>query len=311
MSAPTNTVLADSQMGIWAEGLARRLSYLQTSLAEETVEAREARLGEEISRALQPISGNKRRAYLDALAERFPTWQMATVSFDSAGSAPTPQTPDELVTALCAVAPQLTPERRASIAERLAKVCVVKETGRVVDGVALTEIQKCLKLSPSENIDPQRLGRLFALLADMAAILDQLTWSVWRTIAPRSALRRDHMVPELRVLMKRSLAGESETSSTQVYQQIEKTRQLLSALLASLDAVGRGFAQSFQMHYSPEAIREVVRAEGKPGLFDNPDARAWQRYTERTAPLTVSSIETDIREHLVRLTEELARGENR
>lgn len=311
MSTVTSSIPSDTQAGLWAEAVAKRLSYLQASLAEETVEAREARLGEEISRALQPIAGNKRRGYLDALAERFPTWQMATVSFDAAGAAPSPQTPDELVTALCAVAPQLTPERRAAIADRLAKTGLVKETGRVIDGEALTEIQSRLKLNASDKIDPQRLGRLFALLADMASILDQLTWNVWRSIAPKSGLRRDHMVPELRVLMRRSLVGETESSSTQVYQQIEKTRQLLSALLASVDAVGRGFAHTYQTHYSPDAIREVVRAEGKPGLFGNPEARAWQRYTERTAQLTEGTIEADIREHLVRLTEELARGENR
>jgi hypothetical protein len=304
-------IRTDTQAGLWAEALARRLSYLQASLAEETVETREKRLAEEISRALQPVPGDKRRTHLDALAERFPTWQMATVSFDSAGAAPTPQTPDELVTALYGIAGQLTPERRASIAERLAKVGLVKETGRVVDGEALSEIQKRLKLAPDDTIDPQRLGRLFALLADMACTLDQLSWNVWKTIAPRSGLRRDHMVPELRVLLRRSLVGESEASSTQVFQQIEKTRQLVSAMLASQDAVGRSFSQSFQDHYSAEAIREVVRAEGKPGLFDNPEARAWQCYSERTAQLSAAVIETEIREHLVRLTEELAHGENR
>jgi hypothetical protein len=311
MSNSITTTPLDTQAGLWAEALARRLSFLQASMAEETAEAREKKLSEEISYALQPVPGNKRRSYLDALAERFPTWQMATVSFDPAGTGTTPQTPDEMMTALCAIAPQLTPERRAAMAERLAKAGLVRDTGRVVDGDALVEIQNRLKLTSGDKIDPQRLGRLFALLADMAAVLDQLTWNVWRTIAPKSTLRRDHMVPELRVLMRRSLVGESEASSTQVYQQIEKTRQLLSALLASLDAVGRGFAQSYQMHYSPDAIKEVVRAEGKPGFFDNPEARAWQRYSERTAQLTVATIEAEVREHLVRLTEELARGENR
>jgi|GEM_PF-1351015 len=302
---------SDAQAGLWAETLARRLSYLQASLAEETAETREKRLAEEISRALQAVAGNKRRSHLDALAERFPTWQMATVSFDSAGAAPTPQTPDELVTALYGVAGQLTPERRASIAERLAKVGLVKETGRVVDGEALSEIQKRLKLAPEDVIDPQRLGRLFALLADMACMLDQLGWNVWKAVAPRSVFRRDHMAPELRVLLRRSLVGETEASSTQVFQQIEKTRQLVSAMLASLDAAGRGFAQSYQTHYSPEAIKEAVRAEGKPGLFDNPDARAWQCYAERTGQLNAAVIEAEIREHLVRLTEEFAHGKNR
>jgi hypothetical protein len=311
MSTAKIPVRSDAQAGLWAEALARRLSYLQASLAEENAEMREARLAEEISRAMQSVTSDKRRAYLDALSERFPTWQMATVSFDSAGAAPTPQTPDELVTALYGIAGQLTPERRESIAERLAKVGLVKETGRVIDGEALGELQKRLKLTPDDTIDPQRLGRLFALLADMACTLDQLGWNVWKTIAPRSGLRRDHMVPELRVLMRRSLVGETETSSTQVFQQIEKTRQLVSAMVASLDAVGRGFAQSFQTHYSPEAIKETVRAEGKPGLFDNPDARAWQCYAERTGQLNAATIETEIREHLVRLTEEFAHGENR
>ena len=311
MTAVDKSIRPDAQAGLWAEELARRLTYLQASLAEETVETRETRLGEEIAKALQAVQGNKRREYLDALAERFPTWQMATVSFDSAGATPTPQTPDELVTALCAIAAQLTPERRSSISARLAKVGLVKETGRVIDGDALLEIQNRLKLAPGDNIDPQRLGRLFALLADMVSTLDQLGWNIWRTIAPRSGLRRDNMVPELRVLLRRSLIGESEASSTQVFLQIEKTRQLVSAMIASLDAVGRGFAQEFQLHYSPEAIRETVRAEGKPGLFDNPEARAWQRYTERTGQLSAAAIETEIREHLIRLTEEIARGENR
>ena len=300
-----------AQVGLWAEALARRLSYLQATLAEETAETRERRLANEISLALQGVPGNAWRSHLDALAERFPTWLMATVSFDSAGATPTPQTPDELVTALCVLAPQLTSERRASIAEGLAKVGLVKETGRVIDGEVLDELQKRLKLAPGDNIDPQRLGRLFLLLADMVATLDQLSWNVWKAIAPRSGLRRDHLVPELRVLIRRSLVGETEASSTQVYQQIEKTRQLIAGMIASLDAVGRGFAQSFQLHYSPEAIRETVRAEGKPGLFDNPDARAWQRYAERTGQLNATKIETEIRVHLVRLAEELARGENR
>ena len=311
MTTAGNPLRSDPQAGHWAEALARRLSYLQASLAEETAENREARLAEEVSLALQAVEGAKRRSHLDALAERFPTWQMATVSFDSAGTAPNPQTPEELVTALCAIAPHLTPERRASIAERLAKTGLVKETGRVIDGEALAELQKRLKLTPSDMIDPQRLGRLFALLADMAATLDQLGWNIWKTIAPRSGLRRDQMVPELRVLIRRSLVGESEASSTQVYQQIEKTRQLISGMIASLDAVGRGFAQSFQAHCSPEAIREAVRAEGKPGLFGNPEARAWQRYSERAGQLSAPAIETEIREHLVRLTEDFARGENR
>jgi hypothetical protein len=65
------------------------------------------------------------------------------------------------------------------------------------------------------------------------------------------------------------------------------------------------------MHYSPEAVREAVRAEGKPGLFDNPDARAWQRHVERSSKLNSTAIEADIREHLICLIEQLANGENR
>jgi len=311
MTAVDEPIRCDAQAGLWAEGLARRLSYLQAALAEETTETRESRLATEISRALQAVPGDKRRSYLDALAERFPTWQMATVSFATASAAPTPQTPDEVVAALLGIAGQLTPERRAVIADQLAKVGLVKETSRVVDGEAFGEIQKRLRLSPGDIIDPQRLGRLFALLADLASTLDQLGWNVWKAVAPRSSLRRDPLVPELRVLLRRSLVGEAEASSTQVFQQIEKTRQLVSAMLASLDVVGRDFAQSFHAHYSPEAIKEAVRAEGKPGLFNNPDARAWQCYAERTTRLSASIIETEIREHLVRSTEELAHGKNR
>lgn len=311
MSRPPYIVRTDPQVAQWAEAAARRLSYLQASLAEETVETREARLAEEINSQLKSLPGDRRAAAVEALAERFPTWQMATVSFDSASAAPSPQTPDELVEALCSVAPLLSPERRAAIGERLARAGLARDTGRVIDGEALAEVQRKLKLQPADTIDPQRLGRLFAVLAEMAVTLEQLAWNVWRTIAPRSQLRRDSMMPELRVMLRRSLTGESEASSSQVYQQIERSRRLIAGLLASLDAVGRGFAQNYQSRFSPEAIREAVRSEGKPGLFDNPEARAWQRYTERSSQLSTGAIENEIREHLVRLTEELARGENR
>lgn len=298
-----------NQAAVWAEGVARRLSFLQTSMAEESAEVRESKLSDEISKALQAVAENMRPLHLDALAERFPTWQMATVSFDR--SKASPQTADELTSALCALSAGLSQDHREAIAEQLYAAGLAKETGEGIDSATLSEIKSRLKVSLAEKIDTQRLGRLFASLAETACTLDQLTWNIWRSLAPRSNIRREQMMPELKTLIRRSLVGEEEVSSAQIGNQLEKTRQLIASLLASLDAVGHEFAESFQAQCSPESIRQMVRADGKAGIFDNSDARAWLRYSERFASYTASTIETNIREHLVRHAEELARGENR
>src|SRR5208283_7828 len=103
--APANNV-ALAEPVTWAAALGNRLKYLQANLAEETGDNRQVYLEEELRRALQTVPASKRGLYLDALAERFPTWELATVAVAGPAAVTQPM-PDEIVKAFLQLAPQL------------------------------------------------------------------------------------------------------------------------------------------------------------------------------------------------------------
>jgi hypothetical protein len=295
----------------WAATLGNRLKYLQANLADETPENRQNFIEEELSRALQAIPSSRRGLYLDALAERFPSWELATVNVGSP-VAITERSPDEIVKAFLELAPQLSGEQRENIKQRLAALGFVVLSNKPLEGDALTDVQAKLKMGADDPIDPQRLGKLFAALADVMLTLDQLSWNLWRSAAPRSAIRRDTSMGDLRLLMRRSLSGDAEASAAQVQKQLEATRQLIAGLLAGLGPAGKNFARRYQQRYSPDAIREAVRAEGGAGgLFANAEAKCWKKYTDLAQEITDASIENDVQEAVVKYAEDLIRGSNR
>lgn len=300
-----------SEPPAWAASLGNRLKYLQANLADETPENRQTFLEDELRRALQAVPSSKRGLYLDALAERFPAWELATVAV-STPSAVTQRTPDEIVKAFLELAPQLSGEQREDLKQKLAAQGLIVSTNKPIEGEALTDVQAKLKLGPDDPIDPQRLGKLFATLADVTLTLDQLAWNVWRSAAPKSAIRRDTSQGDLRMMLRRSLAGDAELSAAQVQKQLEATRQLIAGLLAGLGPAGKNFARRYQQRYSPDAIREAVKAEGGGGgLFGNVEAKCWKKYTDLATEITDATIESDVQDAVVKYAEDLIRGSNR
>jgi len=309
-SAPTTSAAAGDPL-TWAATVGNRLKYLQSNLADETPENRQNYLEDELRRALQAIPASKRGAHLDALAERFPSWELATVAVNTP-TAVTQRTPDEIIKLFLELAPQLSGEQRENVKQRLAASGLIVSTNKPIEGDALTDVQAKLKLGPDDPIDPQRLGKLFAALADTMLTLDQLAWNLWRSAAPKSPIRRDTSQGDLRLLMRRSLSGDAEASAAQVQKQLEATRQLIAGLLAGLGPAGKNFARRYQQRYAPEAIREVVRTEGGGGgLFANAEAKCWKKYTELATELTDASIESDVQDAVVKYAEDLIRGSNR
>jgi hypothetical protein len=311
MQPPPANNVALAEPATWAAALGNRLKYLQANLAEETGENRQVYLEEELRRALQTVPASKRGLYLDALAERFPTWELATVAVANPAALTQPTT-DEIVKAFLQLAPQLSGEQRENVKQKLAAVGLVIATNKPIEGEALADVQTKLKLGPDDPIDPQRLGKLFAAFAEVMLTLDQLAWNVWRSAAPKSPIRRDTSQGDLRMLTRRSLAGDAEASAAQVQKQLEGTRQLVAGLLAGLGPAGRNFARRYQQRYAPDAIREAVRAEGGGGgLFANAEARCWKKYTDLAAEITDATIENDVQEAVVKYAEDLIRGTNR
>lgn len=307
--APT-TSAALAEPPVWAASLGNRLKYLQANLAEETPENRQAYLEDELRRALQTVPASKRGAYLDALAERFPTWELATVAVTTP-SAVTKLTPDEVVKSFLQLVPSMSAEQRENVKQQLAELGMVVSSNKPIEGEALADVQAKLKLGANDPIDPQRMGKLFAALAEVTFTIDQLAWNVWRNAAPKSTIRRDNSQGDLRLLMRRSLSGDAEASAAQVQLQLEATRKLVAGLLAGLGPAGKNFARRYQQRYSPDAIRESMKAEGGGGLFGNAEARYWKKYTEVAAEITDQLIESDVQDAVVKYAEDLIRGTNR
>lgn len=308
MSPPSTNDVASAEPAAWATSLVTRLKYLQTNLADETPENRQVHLENELHRALQEVPAPKRGSHLYALVQQFPEWELAAATA-IAPAAAARQTPEEIIRAFLQLAPQLSGEQRADVKRKLADLGLILATDQPIEGEALTGIQAKLKLDPDDRVDAQQLGKLFAIYAEAVLALDQLAWNVWRNAAPKSPVRRDTAQGDLRTVTRRALSGQPEAAAAQllVQKQVEASRQLIAGLLAGLGPAGKNFARRFQQRYTPDAVREVVRAEGG----GKNDAQFWKKHTELAAEITETVIEDDVQAAVVKYAEDLMRGASR
>jgi hypothetical protein len=295
--------VALAEPGAWASSLGERWKYLQTSLATETAENQQVYMEEELRRALLATPAAQRGAYLEALATRYPAWELAAVALN-APAAVTRQKPDEIIAAFLQLVPQLSDAQREGVKQKLAALGLVATAATPIEGEALTEVQAKLKLEPEDPIGVQQLGKVFALYVEAMLTLDQLAWNVWRNAAPKSAIRRDTAQGDLRTVTRRALAGDATLPANQVQKQIEASRLLIAGLLAGLGPAGKNFSRRYQQYYAPDAIREVLRAEGG----GKSDAHCWKKYTELATQLSETVIEDDVQEAVVKYAEDLMRS---
>jgi hypothetical protein len=299
--------VANAKPAVWAASLVTRLKYLQTNLTEATPENRQVYLEEELRRALQELPLEKRGSHLYALAQAFPEWELAAATV-TAPAAVARQTPAETVRAFVQLVPSLTGEQRDEVKQQLAALGLVLPSTQPVEGEALVGLRTKLKLDAEDPINVTQLAKLFAAYAEAMLALDQLAWNVWRNAAPKSPIRRDIAQGDLRTVTRRALAGDAESAVAQaaVQKQLEASRQLVAGLLAGLGPAGKNFARRYQQRYTPDAVREVVRAEGGKG-----DLQFWKKHTELAAEVTETVIEDDVQAAVVKYAEDLMRGSQR
>jgi len=299
--------VANAKPAAWAASLVTRLKYLQTNLTEATPENRQVYMEEELRRALQELPLEKRGSHLYALAQAFPEWELAAATV-TAPAAAARQTPEEIVRAFVQLAPSLTGEQREKVKQELAALGLVLPSPQPLEGEALTGVRTKLKLESEDPINVTQLAKLFAAYAEAMLALDQLAWNVWRNAAPKSPIRRDIAQGDLRTVTRRALAGDAESAVAQaaVQKQLEASRQLVAGLLAGLGPAGKNFARRYQQRYTPDAVREVVRAEGGKG-----DLQFWKKHTELAAEVTETVIEDDVQAAVVKYAEDLMRGSQR
>lgn len=306
---------AGSEEAEWASGLGGQLRLIQASFAEDDAATRQQYLTEEISRALKGVPPSRRRPYLQALAERFPAWQSSPAT--SADAPPAVElSPEELVTRLVELAPYLAAEQRRALSERLEGAGLVASRPAPAGAPAAAsepvpeELQKKLGIGAGQALSQLRVLRLIAVLSEFSVTLDQLSWNVWKQVAPKSIVRREGG-PEgdFRKIAGPYLTGDDEVSTAQISQVVDKTRQLIAGLLAAVGSTGESFARQFLSRVAPSAIKE--KADAESGFFIGPEQKCWRKYLETFNDISGVSIEKEIAEILARNTEELILGKGR
>lgn len=294
-----------SEESLWASNLAARLRTLQANFADDDPATRQTYLVEEIERALKGCVPEKRRVLLDELGARFPTWQFAARSQDQAApvAASAPDTPEAMLDRLLEVLPGLEAPQRAALVERLKHAGLIQQqTG---DGVQVPpELNKRLGLAGEPSFNGERAGKAMALLLDMVLTMDQLVWTLWKQLAPKSSIRRE---VDLGKLSGEYLTGSAEVSTAQVMQGLERTRKMVAGLLGAVGRAGGAYARERARLFDPTAIEADARSEKK--WNESLEYACWRKYVQLCKEYGAEPvIEKGIQEAVAKAAENLIMG---
>jgi hypothetical protein len=212
------------------------------------------------------------------------------------------RTPLQLVQELIAQIPQLPSETRVAIVQRLQAAGLLIPQSKGIELPA--ELIGKIGMTPDEPVDEERLAKVFAALFDMVVMLDHLIWSVWKNVAPKSALRRDTDTANLRRTIGRCLAGDREVATLQVTQILDRTRQLTAGLLSAIGPAGETYARQHLEKFAPEKIRTSIESKS-PGFLGNIEQKCWRRYLELAGDLSGPVVEKQMVDAIVSYTEAL------
>jgi hypothetical protein len=296
-----------SEASSWAQEVARRLWMLQTSFADDPPASRQEYLIEEIERSLKEVVDSRREEFLGALADRFPGPERIEVAPGDPMPEPiepVKKTADELAEEFLGRAQELTKERKTQLAEKFQAIGLVATSSPSLN--LPPELRGKLGLAPNQPLDEERLNKLFAALLEMVVILDNLIWNLWKTIAPKSVVRRNSG-DGFRRTVGHYVAGDREVATLQVTQMLEKTRQLLAGLLSAIGPTGETYARHHLETFAPEKIRATVEA-GSSGFLSNVEQKCWRRYVTLASELNGPAVEKQIVDAIVSYTEEIVLG---
>jgi len=291
---------------LWAQTLARRLYLVLARGADESPEQRQAIFEQEVRRELEKKSPARRAVCLARLSDYFPSG----ASYASGGEAPAPTATADAEAALgwfIESWEKASPEIQETCRARLARAGVLLASSGGAEGDQ-AGLRQSLALGPNDTLATARLHCLFAMLADFLVKLEHPAWNAWKTLAPRSIVKREAMHHDIRLQLRRYLKGDTEPDDAQMAQQIERTRQLITVLLSSISQVGRGSAKKYQSRYSPDAVRELVKMEKGKGFLVSNKVRCWKKYCEMSAEIGEMNIQDEIQDVIVRFVEELMHG---
>lgn len=294
-----------------AAGTANRLRLAQTDMADLPPDTRREYLSDIVRQAMAELLPQERESFREELLRLFPTWDInvdLNVRPDSdSGRSVTDQRELHdvafLVARLGELAQTLDEKERRVLQERLVVAGLVDEQTVELPEDALRRVRQSVQASDKAELDAARVLEAAAIAFDLIGTLDQLAWRTWKEISPRSPIQHPS---DLRRLLGRFLAGDTDISRTQVQDDCQKLRQLTAALISAFRVAGRKFASRHLMTFAPTAIEGNISS----GWIKSKDAACWEKYRELAGSLDAASIENEILAALASTAEELMRGLN-
>lgn len=289
---------------------ANRLRLIQADLSDEAEDVRQQYMVDEVERSLAGIVPAERSAFLDALAACFPTWDSLVNQTDpDAGGAgdghPAVDLDDALALAerLATLAGSLSESERRGVAGRLRDAGLSADGGDVWPEHASAGLAARLGFEESQRLDPARSVDTLRALVDCTLSLDQLMWTTWKTLAPRSELRGQG---ELAASMKRFLAGDQDVARGDVTAGIERLRQVTAAIVSAVGQAGQQFAGRHHERFAPEHIEEWAKQDKK--ALESLAVACWRRYRALAGEHDPATIEHEIQQQIAESAEKLMRG---
>jgi hypothetical protein len=293
-----------------ATALAKRFRLLQSSFADDLPEVRQRVLDEELELVLRTVPISKRKECLEALAAEFPVpgqVEMPGVGGQKTSPPSLPDDPAFVVDHLLNLLRSMSPEQIADVANQLQNSGLLPAGAPARVDVPPELHNRIEKLAPNRVLDNTRALRALDILMEFELNLDQLVWQVWKSIAGRSVIHHETgTYREFRTTLAAYLTGDSEVSTEQIKQIVNKTRKLVSGLMAAMGTVGEIHAAKFLDRLSPEAIRKA--AEADTSVFESMEKKCWRRYNAIFAEMNREAIEKEILEAIRKYTEKLVLG---
>ena len=303
----------DENQEEWVNKVAGQLRLLGASMQDESISNRQNFFSDEIKQALKEIPASERENYLNLLLSVFPGGESGEKAIEpvettdtSVDEMPTQEIVDELVKRV----PALSADERRDLVSRLegCGLIVAQQVSSSYEELP-EELAKRLSLPVGEKINSRNAVLILAKLIGIILDLDQLVWAVWKTLSPRSRIRRESQAEASEIVrnLGRYVTGDTDIPLTDVVQPLERSRQLTAGLLGAIGPVGSTFARKFAQRFSPDDIRNDVRREGG-GFLKMTEIKCWNRYEQLAKDLNGDQIEYEVREAITKFAEAIITG---
>lgn len=276
----SDTALTDKESDL-VNALASRLRLVQADLAQAGSEERRLSLKDEVNHALKNVPATDRRRLLQGLLLRFP---VAGQTVGSVAPAPTPavpaerepETPDELFQRFLALCREIPADKRAQWTQQLASAGMVQvQTQKAQPSVEIpVELLKAIGLSEEQ---PPQVDRVFQLVGKLTDLLLKLDQGTNKTMEQLGVRRR--IVGEKKGLSEAFngyLTGKRQTPESE----LQAFSSCLGSLVTGMLVGPRNYGNDFLRRCSPEAIEEVVKAEGRHGFRRSFELCCWEKYKD-------------------------------